>query len=113
IGAGCCTHSTRRTAICGETSIMQGLIRYFYPILILGIATSSAWSQAAGSLQATARLDRKDIQLGQSAVVLVEFSGCTGLPEITPPQSPDCSITLAGRPIRSPALAGIGRKDGL
>src|SRR5262249_14457867 len=92
---------------------MKIFFRYSYPILFLGIAAGATLGQAGGSLKATVRLDRNEIQLGQSAVVVVEFSGCTGLPEITPPQSPDCSITLAGRPIRSPGLAGLNRKDGL
>jgi hypothetical protein len=81
-------------------------------LLLLSATTDLAFGQAAGTLQATARLDRKEIQLGQSAVVIIDFSGCNGRPEITPPQSQDCSITLAGRPIRSTALTGLMRKDG-
>jgi hypothetical protein len=79
---------------------------------LLSLTANLSFGQASGSLQATARLDRKEIQLGQSAVVIIEFSGCNGRPEITPPQSEDCSITLAGRPIRNAALAGLMGKDG-
>jgi hypothetical protein len=85
---------------------MLGLTRYILALLLLSAAADLAFGQAASSLQVTASLDRKEIQLGQSAVVIIDFSGCNGRPEITPPQSQDCSITLAGRPIRSTTLPG-------
>jgi hypothetical protein len=91
---------------------MQQSIRYLSLVVVLGIDSGSALAQTGGALQATAALDRKEIQLGQSAVVIVQYSGSNGRPEITPPKSADCSITLAGRPIRSIATPGNGRKDG-
>jgi hypothetical protein len=92
---------------------MKPYIRCLFVLVISGLSSGSAGAQAGGGLQATATLDRKEIQLGQSAVVIVQFSGNNGRPEITPPKSPDCSVTLAGRPLRPIATAGVGRKDGI
>jgi hypothetical protein len=96
-----------------EMRIMRRSLRR---ILIL-IATyftaanaAGAQGQSSSAIQATARLERSDIQLGQSVSVTVEVKGSDGPPEIAIPASEDCFVTLAGRAVQSPALAGINRQ---
>jgi len=71
---------------------------------------AGAQGHPSGTTQATARLERSDIQLGQSVSVMVQVKGSDGQPEITAPASEDCFVTLAGRAVQSPALAGINRQ---
>ena len=77
--------------------------------VVLGNAAPSFAQTAAAELQATARLDRREIQQGQAAMVILEVRGAQGRPEIDIPTSDDCSISLAGRLKSSPALAGLPR----
>src|SRR5262249_33005276 len=95
---------------------MRIMRRSWQRILILAAicfaAANAAGGQAqpASAIQAAARLERSDIQLGQSVSVTVEVKGSAGPPEIAIPASEDCFVTLAGRAVQSGALAGINRQ---
>jgi hypothetical protein len=79
-------------------------------VAALLIAAGAACGQdKPSSLQATARADRPNIQLGQSAAIVVEVKGTDARPQITIPTSEDCYITLAGKYLPSPLSAGLGR----
>jgi hypothetical protein len=81
--------------------------------ILLFAAGAVCGQDKPSSLQVTARADHTDIQLGQSALILIDVKGTDARPEITVPASEDCYITLAGKMVRSPAFAGLGGGNSL
>lgn len=67
----------------------------------------------SASLQATARADRTEIQLGQSVIVLLDVKGVDGRPEIAIPTSEDCSISFAGTAVVTPGFGGLNSRNAL
>ena len=87
---------------------MQTSIRYVWVSLALfTLAPCEAWGQAPSVLNATARAERTDVQLGQPVRILVEVKGWTAAPEVRVPATKDCFITAAGRAAQPSILAGL------
>src|SRR5262249_37228010 len=85
--------------------------RFPFVMAVLLMAPRVLFAQGQSELQASARADRTQIQLGQSVAVIVEVKGSDSKPEITIPASDDCYITYCGQPVsRTPSLAGRGGK---
>jgi hypothetical protein len=94
---------------------MQLIPKRFFLIAVTFLAAAGlGFAQSrSGNLQATARANPAEIQLGQSAAIILEANGCDGRPEIQLPSSDDCFISFAGRLIPSHTIAGLNAKSAL
>lgn len=76
----------------------------FIPLLALGTLLFAAGAQAAPPLQATARVERTTVQLGQPVRILLHITNSEGKPDIDVPRADGMQIDPVGHMQASPSI---------